>query len=73
MQVDTIFFDGFRQASSKYTERFVLSYQYPKKKERSLSFCIRVNIKVFHKLLLSFLTGAAKHAQIIQNKKFPIS
>ena len=36
-------------------------------------FCMKINIKVFYKLVVLFLLIIARHAQITQNGKFVIS
>ena len=36
-------------------------------------FCMKINIKVFYKLVLSVLLVIARHAQVTQNHKFVIS
>ena len=36
-------------------------------------FCIKINIKIFYKLVPSFLVVIGKHTQITQNSKFAIS
>ena len=36
-------------------------------------FCIKINIKVFYKLVASFLLVIARHAQGTQNSNFVIS
>ena len=38
-----------------------------------LIFCLEINIKVFYKLVLSFLTCIIKHDQNFQNGKFAIT
>ena len=36
-------------------------------------FCMKINIKVFYKMVVSFLLIIARHAQSTQNSKFVIS
>ena len=36
-------------------------------------FCLKINMKVFYKLVVLFLLIIARHAQITQNGKFVIS
>ena len=36
-------------------------------------FCMKINIKVFYKLVVLFLLVTAEHAQSTQNSKFVIS
>ena len=38
-----------------------------------MNSCMKINIKVFYKLITSFLLVIAKHAQSTQNSKFVIS
>ena len=38
-----------------------------------LIFCLQINTKVFHKLILSLWLCVAKHAQITQKNKFTVS
>ena len=36
-------------------------------------FCMKINIKIFYKLVVSFLLVMVRHAQSTQNMKFEIS
>ena len=38
-----------------------------------MNFCMKINIKVFYKLIPSFFVAIARHAQSTQNNKFTIS
>ena len=38
-----------------------------------MNFCMKINIKVFYKLIPSFFVAIARHAQNTQNNKFTIS
>ena len=38
-----------------------------------LIFCLRINTELFYKLIVSLWLCVARHAQSIQNDKFPIS
>lgn len=73
LQGDTIFFDRFGQAYSKYPEKFAKFLKFFKKSAKNKNdFLYAVSIKVFRKLILLFLIALVKHPQSTQNSKFQI-
>ena len=72
LQVETILFAGFHQSCPKYIHKFALSLQYLKKEVRNevYFFYMQVNIKVFHKLILSFLTDTASMSKVPKISSF---
>ena len=65
LQVNIIDFDGLYQTCPKYPSKISISFQYLKKEVRNeTDFYMQVDIKVFHKLILPFMTGVARHAQV---------